>query len=205
MHSLSNESNSPSGISSQAQPSSAPPSLNTDVLGVTPDIADTSKSWYLLRVSYGRENQAGTLLKEKGIEVFLPTVSRVRIVAGKKKRSTESLIPNFLFVHSDEQTLRDLLGHVPLHYVHFYYVPARDAAGNPIGRKGIKPLVIPDTQMEQFILWNSAADENKIFLPYSADKRLKEGEKVRVLQGKFAGITGFVCRVRQQSRVGVYI
>lgn len=205
MYSLSNESVPQSGKTSLTQPFSAPPSLNAKVLGVTRDIADTPKKWFLLRVSYGREHKAGKLLEELGMEIFLPIGSRIRIIGGKKKRTTESLIPNFLFVHSTEENLRDIIGRSPFDYVHYYYVPALDAIGNPIGRKGIKPLVIPDDQMEQFILWNTASDENKFFLPLSSTNKLKEGELVRVIKGKFAGITGFVCRFRQQTRVGVRI
>lgn len=205
MYSLPNESLSKSGIPSLKQRMSAATSRRPIVGGVTPGIARSSDKWYLMRVSYGRERQAAAILEEKGVQVFLPTITRMRIIAGRKKRCTESLISNFLFVRSTEETLRRYIGCPPLEYLHHYYIPARDADGNPVGHKGIKPLVIPDRQMEQFMIWHRAADDHKIFMPQSASQSLKEGEKVRVLQGKFAGITGFVCRVRQQSRVGVHI
>ncbi len=173
----------------------------------TPSVVPAGKTegvWYLMRVAYGREEIARKVLEEEGIETFLPTIARVRLRNGKKRRVIESLIPNLLFVKSTEKELKKYIGQPPLEFLHHYYVPNKDSSGNPIGKKGIKPLIIPDNQMVQFQRWHNVDDDNKLFLTENASK-IKEGNKVRIIQGKFSGIMGFVCRVKQQSRVGIHI
>lgn len=183
--------------------------------GVTPGIdfmqtapessqQDPGAVWFLMRVAYGREEKARAFLAGHGIETFLPTITRIRLKDGKKKRVVESLIPNLLFVHSDEKTMKRFIGQPPTEYLHHYYVPNLDEQGNPIGLKGIRPLIIPDRQMEAFRRWNDVQDDNKLFLSDNTVK-IKEGELVKITEGKFAGISGFVCRLKKQTRVGVHI
>lgn len=177
-----------------------------DIVSSSPNITSRTSGivWFLMRVAYGREEKARQVLEADGIETFLPTITRVRLVNGNKKHIVESLTPNFLFVRSDERTMRRYCGQPPLTFLHHYYVPYRDDNGNPIGVKGIKPLIIPDCQMDQFRRWHNVNDDHKLFVSDTYHK-LKMGDHVRIIEGKFAGITGFVCRHKKQTRVGVHI
>lgn len=185
-------------------------SKNTDS-GVSPHYV-----WFYMRCSYGKEGEAKSYLDSLGFQTFLPTqevmrVMKVRqrdpktgniIYSNRRKRITESLIPNALFIHTTASDIHPLLGQPPLQYLHHYYVPALDNEGNPI-EFGRKPLIIPDNQMHQFIRWAQVNGEDKY---YRAEQyTFTKGDRVRVLNGKFEGFEGQVVRIKGQKRVGVNI
>ena len=99
----------------------------------------------------------------------------------------QSLIPNFLFVKSTENEMKKYIGKHPVDFLHHYYVPHKDNSGNAIGTKGIKPLVIPDEQMDAFQQWYAIHDDNKLFI---ADDKMhfSKDQQVKVIGGKFAGV-----------------
>ena len=104
--------------------------------------------WFLMRAAYGQENKVKDFLEAKGIEVFLPCHQKVYERNGKRVHMLQSLIPNFLFVKSTEAEMKKYIGKGDLSFFNHYYVPNIDATGKTIGRKGIKPLVIPKKQMK---------------------------------------------------------
>lgn len=172
---------------------------------VSPDNALTERAcWFVMRAAYGQERKAKVRLEGMGIEVFLPTVRKLHIVRGKRVIRDHSLIPNLLFVRTTELRLKELVGRDTFHYFHHYYVPAKDEKGNPVGKRGIRPLIVPESQMDQFRCWNEVNDDNKLFVEIDGCT-LKDNEKVRVIGGRFKGISGFICRYKGQSRVGVRI
>lgn len=183
------------------------------VSGVSPDNAPTEddfsketkeeSSWFLMRVSYGREEKAKEILELNGVEVFLPMTQKERGGVNKIVKKG-SLIPNLLFVRSTENTLNQYVGKPGLEFLHYYYVPNYDSEGRPIGLRGIKPLIIPDDQMASFRRWHDVEDPHKMFMPKTA-LEFNPGERVRIIEGKFKGIIGYVCRVKRQRRVGVHI
>lgn len=169
-----------------------------------PDNPDQKVVWFLMRAAYGQERKAKDILEADNIEVFLPVTSKMRIIGGKRKLITESLIPNFLFVHTTERIIRKYVGSQGLSFLHHYYIPNKDENGCPIGKSGIKPLIIPDDQMEAFQKWYETEDENKMFIS-DTDTNISKGDKVKITSGKFTGFSGFVCRIKRQTRVGVTI
>ena len=155
--------------------------------------------WFLMRAAYGQEKKAKDFLEAKGIKTFLPLQTQTYIYKGKKKHRQVSLIPNFLFVKSSEEEMKQYVGKGKLGFFHHYYVLHKDDRGRPLGKNGIKPLVIPTCQMESFIKWNEISDDNKVFV---ADDKMKfeMNEVVKIVDGKFAGLEGFVCRIKGQSK-----
>lgn len=95
--------------------------------------------------------------------------------------------------------MKQYVGKGKLGFFHHYYVLHKDDRGRPLGKNGIKPLVIPTCQMESFIKWNEISDDNKLFV---ADDKMKfeMNEVVKIVDGKFAGLEGFVCRIKGQSK-----
>ena len=61
--------------------------------------------------------------------------------------------------------------------------------------KGIKPLIIPQKQMDSFIKWHAIDDENKLFIA-DDDMKFEMNDVVKIVDGKFAGLEGFVCRIK---------
>lgn len=160
--------------------------------------------WFLMRAAYGQENKVKDFLEAKGIEVFLPCHKKAYERNGKRVHMLQSLIPNFLFVKSTEAEMKKYIGKGDLSFFHHSYVPNIDATGKTIGRKGIKPLVIPKKQMEAFIKWHYIDDDGKLFIPDDS-MPLSMNERVCIIDGKFAGLEGHVFRIKGQSRVGIVV
>lgn len=178
--------------------------------GVSPNYVQTSampkepdKVWFYMRVAYGQEKKVRDFLISEGIEVFLPTIKKMRVLGGIKKQIEVSLIPNSLFVHSTETNMKRYVGKYPTNYLHHFYEPSHDKKGQPIG-PGRKPLIVPDTQMQSFQIWTSSSNENKIFID-KTDFEFKTNDLVRITEGEFKGFTGFVVRLKGQSRVAVIV
>lgn len=160
--------------------------------------------WFLMRAAYGQEKKAKDYLEAKGIEAFLPMQEKCFMLNGKRKKKQVSLIPNFLFVKSTEMEMKKYVGKGELDFFHHYYVPHKDENGKMVGKKGIKPLVVPEKQMTLFIKWNMVEDKDKLFVP---DDRFNfaKNDKVRITKGKFVGFEGKICRIKGQSRIGLII
>jgi len=157
--------------------------------------------WFLMRVAYGQEKKVGNYLYEKGVEVFHPTWFKERTYGGQKKRVEVSIIPNALFVHSTMEILNLYVGKEPTPYLHYYYTKNHDSQGRRIGN-GIKPIIIPDNQMETFMLWVKIDSNDKLFLNTN-DFKFKTDDIVRVIHGPFKGLVGKVVRLKGQTRVGI--
>ena len=178
---------------------------STDNIKTASSAANVEEAvWFLMRAAYGQEKKAKDFLEAKGIEVFLPMQEKCIVQNGKRKNKQVSLIPNFLFVKSTEAEMKKYVGKGELGFFHHYYVPYRDEAGRMVGRKGIKPLVIPAKQMNFFIKWNAVEEEDKLFVPDAKFKFTKD-DKVKIVRGKFVGFEGKVCRIKGQTRVGLII
>ena len=55
--------------------------------------------WYALRTTYGREKKAYDYMIGKGVTAFYPTQTKVKLINGKRKEVTESLLPNIFFAY----------------------------------------------------------------------------------------------------------
>ena len=155
--------------------------------------------WYVLRVSYNREEKAFDWLKGKGMDVFLPLRNDVRMADGKRKTITKPLIPNIIFVRSTLTVLDNTIHNPANSCLSYYYnhFTVRPDGKNP-------PLIIPDSQMDDFIRVASVNDPNILFLSHD-DCHFKSGDQVIVTAGPFKGITGRVIRAKRQQRVAIEI
>lgn len=178
--------------------------------GVSPNNVQTSampkepdKVWFYMRVAYGQEKKVRDYLIAEGIEVFLPTIKKERVMGGIKNQIEVSLIPNSLFVHSTETEMKCYVGKYPTDNLHHFYEPHRDEKGRLIGT-GRRPVIIPETQMQSFLIWTSSYNENKIFID-KTDFEFKNNDFVYIIEGEFKGFSGYVVRLKGQTRVGVVI
>lgn len=178
---------------------------NTGVstISVAPEIVPARQerqSWYALRTTYGREKKAYDYIVEHGGIAFYPTIITERIIKGKKTKVEVSRIPNLFFAYGDENSIqRFVYDNVNLPYLRFYYRHIHD--GFQIKKE---PLLIPDNQIESLrIICKAEADD--ILLLSEEIMKFKIGQKVRVVQGDFAGVEGTVARFQGQQRVGIVI
>lgn len=164
---------------------------------------DKNLKWFLMRISYGRERRVYEYLIHQGVEVFYPTYEKSYEVEGKKWVKTLSLIPNVLFVHSNEDMLKQYVGKEPFPYFHYYYKTYTESSvGNGCKVKK-KAIIVPNNQMDEFIKWYNTDIEDKHYL--NVPFKFKIHDKVRVTDGPFKGLIGNVVRFKGQTRVGINI
>ena len=163
------------------------------------DTKDTPH-WYALRTTYGREKKAYDYLLSKNVVAFYPTLKSVKLVDSKRITVEESRIPNIFFAYSTEEELKTFVyDNVNLPYLRFYYRHTH------VGNKIVKtPLVVPENQMNSLKII-CAADSDDIIASTEEVEKFKSGQKVRITEGKFAGVTGIVARYQSQQRVGIVI
>lgn len=156
--------------------------------------------WYALRTTYGREKKAYDYLTRKNIEAFLPTLTSVKLVAGKRKTVTESRISNIFFAYGTEDDLKQhVYDNVNLPYLRFYYHHFHE--GFRIIRE---PLIVPSQQIESLKIICASESEDIIIVPDNLEK-FKKGQKVRITNGDFKGVVGRIARFCGQQRVAIII
>lgn len=170
--------------------------------GVSTKCVHSSKPphWYALRTTYGREKKAYDFIVKNGGTAFYPTIKVYKFINGKKRSVTVSRIPNVFFAYGTEEQIQSFVyDNVNLPYLRFYYNYHRD--GSIITKE---PLIVPETQIESLRIICKAETEGIII--YSTEvSKFKTGQVVRVIDGKFKGVTGVVARYQGQQRVGIVI
>lgn len=156
--------------------------------------------WYALRTTYGREKKAYDYIISKGGTAFYPTFSIVRLVDGKRKTVEESRLPNIFFAYGTEEEIKSFVyDNVNLPYLRFYYRYFH------ISKKVEKePLIVSNNQIESLRII-CKADADDIIVSIDEVQKFQKGQAVRIVEGKFKGVTGIVARYQEQQRVGIVI
>lgn len=156
--------------------------------------------WYALRTTYGREKKAYDYMVAKGITAFYPTIDVVKLIKGKRKKVTESRLPNIFFAYGTEEQLKSFVyDNVNLPFLRFYYRHIH--VGCRIEKT---PLIVPDYQMESLKII-CAADMDNTIVSLDEVSKFEKGQLVRVIDGAFKGVTGRVARWQGQQRVGIVV
>ena len=159
-------------------------------------VPDRNKSWYVFRASYGRENKALDYIVEDGTFAYIAKRYARKTVNGKQKKVLETLIPNLLFVYTNEEKADEYIKNTPaLSYLTYYYnhFELDDDQKNP-------PLTVSCKEMENFIIATCNKSEHLKFVDES-QCHFKGGEIVKIIDGNFKGVEGRVARVSGQQRV----
>ena len=156
--------------------------------------------WYALRVTYGREKKAYDYLVGKHVEAYYPTITTIKIVDGKRKSVEESRLPNIFFARGTEEEIKSFVyDNVNLPFLRFYYKHTHT------GARIIKtPLIVPDNQIKSLQIICEKEGSDTLVLQEEVTK-FKQGEKVKIIEGDFVGVTGIVARYHGQQRVGLVI
>lgn len=142
--------------------------------------------WYVLHTKSRFENVVNDGLSKKKIEVFLPKIKVKSKRRDRKLMINVPLFPGYVFVQTDLNP-----------HEHLGILKTAGAVrllGNidgpvPVLQEAIDSLKIIVSRDTQVITGN----------------RFKKGDRVMVLYGPFAGVTGFFIRTRGQGRVVVNI
>ena len=141
--------------------------------------------WFAMSAPYRRELIAKEYLDRKGIECFVPM--KEAIVERRNGIKTRQMVPaihNLIFVHTTKEKIKFLK-----QGVNFLQYHTRPHNGKNI------PIIVPDSQMQQFIAVTTAQNEEITYLrPEEVD--IKKGTRVRVHGGAFDGTEGYFVKIQ---------
>ena len=147
------------------------------------------KHWFALHVFRNKVPDVEYRLRQASVECYAPWR-----VDEEPQPKRELLVSSLLFFRATKKfvvELRKQLGDIG--YV--YTDPACDDK---------RPAVIPDSEMQMFILVTSKGMAGLKYFEY--DKRtFAKGQHVRVIDGPFKGLEGYVRRVKHERRLFVCV
>ncbi|PIP76443.1 MAG: hypothetical protein COW85_14210 [Ignavibacteria bacterium CG22_combo_CG10-13_8_21_14_all_37_15] len=130
-----------------------------------------NKHWFALYTKPRQEFKAEIQLRALELEVYLPTITRLKQWSDRKKKVTEPLISSYIFIYASEKERLLAL--------------EQDAVVRCVFDCG-RPAKIPDDQMQNFIEF--IKEEEDYFVVHGIIK----GAKVLIKEGPFTGVTGVV-------------
>jgi transcription antitermination factor NusG len=143
-------------------------------------MTQTQSAWYALRTRSRHEKRVEEQLRSRGIEPFLPQVTRWRQWKDRRKQVAFPLFPGYCFAHFsrlERITVLSTFGVVQI-------------IGNQEG-----PLPVPDAEIESVRLLVTST------LPYDPHPYLTEGMLVEVLRGPLKGVQGVLLRKGSHARL----
>lgn len=157
------------------------------------------KTWYPMRVTYGREMKVKTELDRLEIENFLPMTYRVvEKQDGGETDLQRELIPaisNLIFVKSTQERITELKRTNEVLEPLRYMLDFTNGDGPVI-------MTVGNREMDNFMRVASKMDDSVMFL--DEDTIIgKEGKRVKIMGGAFEGVEGVIRRVKRCKRVVV--
>lgn len=140
--------------------------------------------WYACYTRARHEKKVADLLSGRGIESYLPLVTRTSQWKDRRKQVQFPIFAGYVFARFEARAVHDVLA-----------IPGISTIVRHAGR----PAPIPDEDIEnikRLILALERSDIEPELGPYFA-----EGTLVRVKSGPFEGVTGRVVEVRGKRRV----
>lgn len=149
--------------------------------------------WFAMRATYKRELVAQEYLQGKGIEVFVPLKTEVKVIRGIKRKVTMPAINSLIFVHAKKQELRE--AKFGLDYLQ--YITRKIEGKN-------EPIIVPDKQMYDFMqIVHDDTVEKTFHSPAEVDLAL--GTKVKIHGGAFDGMDGVLVKVKGKRKKQFFI
>ena len=154
--------------------------------------------WFPMRVANHRELRVRDELQRLQIEHFLPVKWGQRTYGGHLRRVQVPAL-NLVFVHSTQQEItKQKMYNEELSYLR-YKMNACNGSDTPSDI-----MVVPDREMNNFMRVTQFSDDRIEYLTYT-DFIDKQGRKVKVIDGDFAGVEGEIKRIRKDRVVVVCI
>lgn len=134
---------------------------------------ESAAQWYAVHAKPRSEELAEAHLQRQGFRIYLPRIRFSKRRRGRWTQVTEPLFPRYLFVYVDPNTEG--------------IAPIRSTRGvTGLVRFGDVPMPVPDDAIEAIRAMEDP--EEGVYIPGRA--QLQKGEKVRVVEGAFAGLQG---------------
>ena len=143
--------------------------------------------WYAAKVKYQTERKVKTWLDEQAIESFIPFRTVLIEQGGRRIKREKPIIPGLLFIRANYQTVCTLPVESRVKMIYL-----RNLENHQL-------LVVPDKQMQDFMFLLDFS-ESAVRVE---NANLRQGDRVRVIKGDFAGIEGELIRIKKHKRVVV--
>lgn len=150
--------------------------------------------WYALKVFYNRVFEVERLLAQDGVKTYIPQRYVDVTIGGKTVRRREPAVSSLMFVRRTQKYVLDLQQRLKSICPLMAY----------FDRETRKPAVIPDREMDLFMLVTSTDDPGLEYLNDDPGD-LKSGDRVRVTEGVFKGAEGYIKRIKGDRRLIVSI
>ena len=126
------------------------------------------------------------------IENFLPMKYRIITRGDRKVKELIPAIHNLIFVNISSVALKEYKATtiLPIRYI--------------MNRETREPIVIPETQMKNFIAVAGNITEQIVYLEPNLSN-FNKGDKVKIIGGVFEGAEGYFMRIKGDRRVVVCI
>ena len=147
---------------------------------------DIHTAWYVLHTRSRHEQVVFDGLTNKSLEAFLPKITVVSKRRDRRKKIRVPLFPGYIFIKSN------LNANERLEIVKT--VGAVRLIGNQDG-----PISVPDVAIDSLRIMVAGTN------PVETGTRFRKGDRVMVVEGPFAGVTGTFVRYRGYKRVVVAI
>lgn len=161
------------------------------VTNVVDDAVGVEKnSWFVAIVNHHSEKQSSEKLTKMGVTNYLPSQTEIRVWRnGRKSKVDRIAIPSVLFVYCTEQKRREIV------WLPFIFRFMTNRAGSS-GQSTTKPLaIIPESEIDRLKFMLGQSD-----IPVEImEKPFKEGDRVRVIRGKLAGLEGEVADLKSDK------
>lgn len=149
--------------------------------------------WFAMRATYKREMVAKEYLEGKGIEVFVPLKTEIKVIRGIKRKVTVPAINSLIFVYAQKEQIQQAKFGVD--YLQYF---TRKLDGRNV------PTIVPDYQMEQFrAVVEDDTIKKSFFAPGDVD--LAAGTKVKVHGGAFDGYEGVLLKIKGKRNKQFFI
>jgi len=142
-------------------------------------------NWFAAKVKYQTEKKIKLWLEEQSVEHFVPARKIMVEKNGKRVEKEKILIPGLLFIRTNYQKALSLSAESKIKMVYMRNL------------ENHKLLVVPDKQMQDFMF---LLDFSETAIQIE-NTNLRQGDRVRVIKGDFAGIEGELIRIRGHKRV----
>lgn len=158
--------------------------------------------WFPMRVTYGREMAVKAFLDELGVENYVPMRYEVEDEKHPRRQVQRPAVRNLIFLHATQSRITELkMTKREMAAVRYMMRPSYDEKNNQVGND---IMTVPDKQMEDFIRVASIED-NRVFYVENLDFAGKPGQRVKVVEGDFAGVEGVIKRIKKNKCVVVQI
>ncbi len=153
--------------------------------------------WYAMNAFRGGALTLQKKLAAYEIETFVPKeYGAIRVKGNKINYQLQAVIPSLLFIKSTFSHIDALCKATK--NIHFRYTKIYGGDKN-------RPITIPDEEMAQFISFVDGNEEHISYIKEPETFNLKDGEKVRIIEGPFAGREATFVKVANKTNRQIVI